>query len=65
MQHTLMEKNISSNNSSELVSSKIKWIYKNSPEYKERIDALLNDASVDIQIPFFEISKKEKKEIQE
>ena len=59
--YSRIERNPYCNQTSELVVAKLKWIYENSPEYKLKIDSLIEDASTDIQIPFFEISNQNKK----
>ena len=46
----------------DILAAKIRWLYKNSPEYKTKIDNLIEDASEEIVFPFFDIKKpKEKK----
>lgn len=46
----------------DILAAKIRWLCKNSPEYKNKIDKLLDKASEEIVFPFFDIKKpKEKK----
>lgn len=61
MNNVIIQRNVSTNQTSELVAAKIKWVYENSLDYKIKIDELLENASNDMQIPFFEISNKKKK----
>ena len=46
----------------DILAAKIRWLCQNSPEYKSKIDQLLEKASEEIVFPFFDIKKpKEKK----
>lgn len=45
----------------DLVASKIRYLYQNSPEYRVKINDLLEEAQINVQLPFFSLLSKTKK----
>ncbi len=45
----------------DLIASKIRYLYQNSPEYREKINDLIHQAQIDIQLPLFSLLNKPKK----
>ena len=45
----------------DILTAKIRWLYKKSPKYKEKVDILIQKAQEEIVLPFFEIKKQQVK----